>query len=204
MKAKLFLMLIFAGSIILASCTKYPDETERLLEDLVVVTQYDTKSTDYSFSDYTTFSVTDKVYKVSDSDTVEMTGSDVAACLDQIAWNMKQRGYVEAVAPQLPDLGINAVYYENTNVYVYYPYYYWGYDYYGWGWYYPYYPVYYSSYTTGALNITMLDLINKAPNDQLYVRWNAYIRGLLTGYHTLSEVTGAIDQAFIQTPQIQK
>jgi hypothetical protein len=115
---------------------------------------------------------------------------------------MEQRGFVKAVAPQLPDIGIDVIYYENTYVYAYYPDYYWGYPYYGYGWYYPYYPTYYSSYTTGMGNIQLFDLKNVGPNNSLYIRWNAFIRGLLTGGHTLSDITGAIDQAFIQTPQL--
>lgn len=201
MKAKLLILMILSGSLIISSCTKYPNETERLTEDLVVITQVDTKA---DFSQYQTYAVDDQIMKITDKDTVPITTSEATDVLDQIAQNMEDRGYVRATGAQLPDLGINVVYYQNTNIYAYYPYDYWGYPYYGWGWYYPYYPVYYSSYTTGALFITMVDLKNPAPNNQLYVRWNGYIRGLLTGYHTLPEILGAVDQAFAQTPQIQK
>jgi hypothetical protein len=54
------------------------------------------------------------------------------------------------------------------------------------------------------LNIDVVDLKTVTPgNNKLYVRWNAYIRGLLTGTHTNAEITGSVHQAFVQTPQLQ-
>ena len=114
---------------------------------------------------------------------------------------MNERGFVKAVPPQMPDLGVNVLYFENTYIYTYY-YDWWGYYPYYY-YYYPYYPVYYSSYTTGMLNIELSDL--KYPNQDnnvLYLRWNAFIRGLMTGNHTNSEVTNSVHQAFVQTPQL--
>jgi hypothetical protein len=198
MKAKLGFLIMALGLMFTQSCTKYPPSSDRLLEDLVVITQYDTK---IDFNDYKTYAIAGSIIKITNKDTVELNTSTSVAILNQIDLNMKARGFVPAISPAKPDFGIQVVYYENTYVYTY-SYDYWGYPYYGW--YYPYYPVYYSSYTAGMLNMDMVDLKVTIPNSQkLYVRWNAYIRGLLTGTHTTYEITGKVDQAFIQTPQIQ-
>ncbi len=192
MKTKLMLLLMGAG-LILASCTKYPPSSDRLLEDLAVITQYDTKA---DFNSYKTYSLAPSITKVTDKDTTVMTGPTADAVLAQIDKDMQARGFVKVATTAKPDLGIEVVYYQNTTVYTYY------YDYWGWYYpYYPYYPVYYSSYTTGLANIELIDL-KTATTDRAYIRWNAYIRGLLTGSHTTAEITAKVDQAFIQTPQL--
>jgi hypothetical protein len=48
----------------------------------------------------------------------------------------------------------------------------------------------------------MVDLKNAPVEETIYIRWNAYIRGLLSGNHSAGDITGSIDQAFKQTPQI--
>ena len=197
MKTKLGLFLLVPGLIFTLSCTKYPPSTDRLLEDLAVITQYDTK---VNFTNYKTYSLATSITKITDKDTTAITGQTTTAILDQIDKNMKAMGYTKAATGAKPDLGIQVLYFQNTTVYTYY-YDWWGYYPYG-GYYYPYYPVYYASYTTGLVNIQMIDL--KYPdNNRLAIRWNAYIRGLLTGTHTTTEITGRVDQAFIQTPQIR-
>jgi len=204
MKTKLLFLILGLGLVLTLSCTKYPPSSERLLEDLAVVTQYDTKAT---FSDYSTYYILPYVMEVTDKDTFELTGANVQAALDRIDYNMKQRGYTAVGKNENPDLAISLVYMESTYVYVYDPYYYYPYNWYGYGYYYPYYPVYYSSYSAGLANMQMVDLLKKVVNgDQttIYVRWTALIRGLMTGTHTAADVQNAIDQAFVQTPQIKK
>jgi hypothetical protein len=138
--------------------------------------------------------------KITNKDTTQLTTPAALAILDQIQTDMKARGFVPVVSPAKPDLGIQVVYYENTYVYSY-SYDYWGYPYYDW--YYPYYPVYYASYTAGMLNMDLVDLKITDPDSQkLYMRWNAYIRGLLTGDHTTAQITASVHQAFVQTPQL--
>jgi hypothetical protein len=196
MKTKLILLLMGAG-LVLASCSKYPPSSDRLLEDLAVITQYDTK---VDFDNYKTYSIVTSIVKITDKDTIQVTSPEALAILDQVQTDMKSRGFVPVVSPAKPDLGIQVVYYENTYVYTY-SYDYWGYPYYGW--YYPYYPVYYASYSAGMLNIELLDLKFPEPTSQkLYMRWNAYVRGLLTGDHTTSQITASVHQAFVQTPQL--
>jgi len=198
MKTNLSLLILGAGLMLTMACTKYPPSSERLLEDLAVITQYDTKA---DFNNYKTYSIPTSITKVTDKDTTEVTTQLAMDILNTIAKNMDARGFVQVAAGVKPDVGIQVVYFQNTYVYSYsynwygyYPYYYY---------YYPYYPVYYSSYTTGMINIEFVDLkIVDPDNQRLYVRWNAFIRGLLTGTHTTSEITGSVDQAFTQTPQL--
>jgi hypothetical protein len=198
MKTKLLLLLILSGSLILGSCTKYPAASDRVMEDLVVVTQYDTK---VDFNNYQTFGITSSITKISDNDTSVIIDSEALAILNQIAENMKSRGFIEAPTGTKPDFGIQVLYFENTQVYVYY-YDWWGY-YPSWYYYYPYSPVYYSSYTTGLLDVQMIDLkFPNTTNNTLVMRWNAYIRGIMDGTHSQSEILGAVDQAFAQTPQL--
>ena len=197
MKTKLTFLFLGVGLFLTMSCTKYPPSSERLLEDLAVVTQVDVKA---DFSDYKTYSMPDYIYMVTDKDSVKVTNSTTKTILDRIDYNMQKRGFVKVDKSASPDLGMQANYFQNTTVYAYYSGY-WGYDY--WGYYYPYYPVYYSSYTTGMLDAQLIDL--KHPDNsthKLGLKWNAFIRGILTDTHTTSQITGAVDQAFTQTPEL--
>jgi hypothetical protein len=196
MKTKFGLLILGLGLVFTMSCTKYPPSSERLLEDLVVLTQYDTK---VDFNNYHTYSLAPTVMMVTDKDTVPMTGQTALAALDAVDRNMQARGFLKVASNANPDFGMEITYFQNTTIYTYY------YDYWGWYYpYYPYYPVYYASYTTGMANIELLDLKYADPvTHKASVRWNAFIRGLLTDTHTTSEITGRVDQAFIQTPQLQ-
>lgn len=198
MKAKLILILLGAG-IILASCTKYPPTSERLLEDLVVITKYDTT---VHFNLYQKYYLSDSVYKVDSKDSGYVTGGQAAVLIDRVASNMNSLGYVRTSTMGQADLYIGISYVQNVNVSVYYPGWYWGYypPYYWGGYYpyYPYYPAYVTSYTTGSVMMDMMDLKHPVANKYPIV-WNAYIRGLMTGTHTTSEIQQAIDQSFKQT-----
>ncbi len=198
MKTKIAMLFLGLGLVFTLACSKYPPDTERLLEDMAVITQYDVNA---DFNQYKTFSMPTSIIKITNSDTTNISNSKAQAALNQVSKDMQSRGFVLAVSPQKPDLGVGVVYYENTIVTSYYYGDYWGYPYYGYGYYYPYYPTYYTSYTAGFANIELLDLKNET-NNTIYLRWNAGIRGLLTGDHTIADITGAIDQAFTQTPQL--
>lgn len=195
MKTKLGLLLLLPGLLLTLSCSKYPPASDRLLEDLAVITQYDTK---VDFNDYHTYTLAGTIMKITNKDTVPMTGSTAEAVLAQIDKDMQARGFLKVASTATPDFAIQVIFYENTTVY--------SYSYYWWGGYYPfypYYPVYYASYTTGMGNIELVDL--KYPDDKqkVAIRWNAYIRGLMTGGHTDAEIVSRVHQAFVQTPQIQ-
>ncbi len=207
MKTKL-LTIFTLGLIVFSSCSKYPPSSIRLTEDLVIYTKYDVTA---DFNTYKTFSVVPKVAYINGKDTAYLTDANAMALLDQISKNMLKRGFVTATGSTKPDLGINVTAIKNTTTTVYSPGWYWGYPgYYSPGWWgypdygygYPYYPTYITSYSTGTVLIDMVDL--KTPVDgKVMVKWNAYIRGLLTGDHTKSEVLSSVDQAFKQTPAIQ-
>jgi hypothetical protein len=199
MKTKLGFLILGLGLVFTLSCTKYPPSSDRLLEDLAIVTQYDTK---IDFNNYKTYSIANAITKITDKDTTYITDANATAILNQISKNMDARGFVKAVSPAKPDFGIQVLYFQNTEVYVYY-YDWWGYYPY-WYYYYPYPSTYYYSYTTGMGNIELIDLKNADTDSKLlYIRWNAYIRGLLTGNHSQSEILSSVDQAFIQTPQLK-
>ena len=65
MKTKLTFLFLGVGLFLTMSCTKYPPSSERLLEDLAVVTQVDVKA---DFNDYKTYSMPNYIYMVTDKD----------------------------------------------------------------------------------------------------------------------------------------
>jgi hypothetical protein len=195
MKTKLGLFILGTGLVFTLSCTKYPPDSERLTEDLAILTQYNTKA---DFTSFKTYTLSTPVMQIKDDGNVPMTGSTAQACLDEIDRNMQNRGFVKVNSNQSPDLGIQVTYYQNTTVYAYY---------YSWWGYYPYYPyyypTYYSSYTTGLANIELMDLKHASDDNRVAVQWNAFLRGILNTGHSTSDVVGAVNQAFVQTPQLQ-
>ena len=195
MKTKLGFLMLGVGLVFTLSCSKYPPDTERLTEDLAVITQYDTK---FDFNTMKTYSIGTSITKITDAGTEILTGTTADAVLAQINTNMIARGFVKVANNANPDFGIDVLYFQNTTVYTYYDDY-WG----GYYPYYPYYPVYYASYTTGLCNIQLLDLKNDNAATGTPIRWNGFIRGLLTDSHTTAEITGSVDQAFKQTPQLK-
>ncbi len=213
MKTKLLLFVILAGSLIIASCTRYPGVTERLTEDMVVLTQYDTKA---DFSQYNTFAIPDSIVYYTDTDSGRILNATTQVLVNQIVKDMEARGYTRVNHDQSPNLAFNVTFFKNTNIDVYYPGWYWGYggyyppDYwyggwYGWGYYYPYYPAYVTSYTTGTVVVDVADFKNvDLVNHKVPIVWNIYIRALLTGYHTSSDIIWSVDKAFEQTPQVTK
>lgn len=204
-----FLKLSFLalGILAMASCTKYPPSDSRLLEDLAVLTQYDVNT---NFSKYKTFSIVDTVYYITDKGTQKIISANSQLVINQIIGNMQARGFQKVAKTANPDLGINVSAIKVTTTTAYYPGWYWGYPGYyppnwwgGSGYYYPYYPTYYTSYSAGTLIIEMVNFKAVTPAGQLPVVWNAFIRGLITDTHTSSDITGAIDQSFTQTPSIK-
>ncbi len=204
MNATKLTWIIATGMILTASCSKYPPASERLLEDLVVYTKYDTKA---NFKDYNTFYMSDSVTYIDAKDTGWYYNQNVKEVTHRIAANLTALGYTRSYNSKTADLALGIAMVKNINVSVYYPGWWWGYpgyyppDYWGGyqGYYYPYYPVYVSSYSTGTILIDMMDLKYPTAEKKIAIRWNAVIRALLTGRHTLAEVEQAVDQAFRQT-----
>jgi hypothetical protein len=209
MKTKILLLILGTGLLVVSACTKYPPTDSRLTEDLAIFTQY---SDTMHFNLYKTFSISDTVGVITDNnnDPTQVVNANTEALVNQIKKDMANRGFVLVSRNQNPDFGFNIVYFKNTTVTVYSPGWYWGYPgyyppsywggYYGYG--YPYYPTYVTSYSTGTIQIDMINL--KYPhNNTIYMAWNIYIRALLTGDHNISDITSAVDQAFTQTPQVK-
>jgi len=203
MKSKVFLILLAFGLMVLSSCSKYPPTSDRLLEDLVIYTVYDTAT---PFAQFKTFYIADTIKWIADKDSGYYTDSRATTLINQIVQNMTSRGYQRVGIDVDPDLAFMVVTVKNVNTTVYYPGWYWGYPGYyppwfwgGGGYYYPYYPAYITSYSTGTLMIDMADLKNIGPDKKIWIRWNAYIRGLYTGDHTILQIQQSIDQAFNQT-----
>jgi len=208
MKTKLSLVVVIVLGIFV-SCTKYPPDVTRLQEDLVIYTQVDIEK---DFNQFHTFSIVDSIAFIDNKDSGHILNADAKAVLDRIIHNMENRGFVKVGKGDNPNLGITVSLIKTTNTSVYYPGWWWGYpgyyypDYWGYpnSWYYyPYYPTYITSYSTGTLLIDMFDFVNITPDGKIPVAWFAYIRALLTGYHTLNEIEQSIDQAYVQTPSLQ-
>jgi hypothetical protein len=200
MKTKL-LTIIALGMLVLTSCSKYPPDTERILEDLAVFTLVDQTA---NFNDYSTFSINPSVTYIDGNDTTTLNNANTTALLDRIAADMKKQGYTEVEVTAKPDLGFQVTVIKSTTTTVYYPYYppYWGYPYYGYG--YPYYPTYISSYSTGSVVIDLADFKTPPTANKYMIVWNAFIRGLITETHTQNDVLTCVDQAFEQTPSLIK
>jgi hypothetical protein len=192
------LTIIALGMLALTSCTKYPPDSERVLEDLAVYTQVDVTA---NFNNYKTFAINPTVTYINGSDTTFEQNENTTALVDRIILNMTNRGFTQVAATADFDLGINLTALKNTTTTVYYPYYppYWGYS--GYGYYYPYYPTYVTSYSTGTVIIDLADFYSPK-GEKIMVIWNAFIRGLLTDTHTQSDMMESVDQAFAQTPSL--
>jgi len=208
MKTKLF-MFIALGILAVTACTKYPPASGRLTEDLVIYTKYDVG---VNFYDYHSFAIVPKISYINGNDSSYLTDANAMALLNRIASDMVGRGFVKVDSSQHPDFGINVTAIKTTNTTVYYPGWYWGYPaYYSPGWWgypgygygYPYYPTYVTSYSSGTVIIDLADLKYKTSDNKIMIRWNAYIRALLTGNHSQSEILQSVDQAFTQTPSLK-
>ena len=202
MKTKLVLILLAAGCG-LASCSKYPPSATRLTEDLAIYTKYDVGC---DFTKFKTYYMSDSIVKVTSKDSGWYYNATVLGLTSEIAKNMNSLGYTRTRNAKTTDLYLGVSYVVNVNLTTYYPGWYWGYpgyyppDYWGGGgYYYPYYPAYITSYSTGTVLMDMMDVQHPTTGKKIPIRWNCYIRGLLTGDHTLSQVQQGVDQAFIQT-----
>ncbi len=208
MKTK-FILLFLGVGLMLASCSKYPPSSDRLLEDMAIYTKVDLN---VKFEEYKTFAIVPVVSYIDGKDSASITTPNAISLLNRITSNMTGRGFKSVATNAHPDLGINVTAIKNTNTSVYYPGWYWGYPGYyppnwwgypGYGYGYPYYPTYVVTYSTGTVIIDLVDLKNPTADNKVMIRWNAYIRGLLTTTHTENDILRCVDQAFAQTPQIK-
>jgi len=194
MKQKFLALAFIAGLMFFGGC--YPDGAEYYEETDVVYTDYDDS---YSFESKGTYSIPDKIVKItgelSEGETPEFVKEPYnTQMLQKIESNMTALGYTKTADPANADMVLFPAVWTNTTVYYYYDYWCWYYPYYcGWGWGYP----SVTAYTTGTLLMSLV-----ADGDE-YVQptkvWTAAVNGLLSGYYDTSRVNKGIDQAFKQS-----
>ncbi|WP_152286791.1 DUF4136 domain-containing protein [Flavicella marina] len=203
--------LVFALAI-LNSCYRSPDLSQ-LSYDFVVATDVDLEA---DFTDYDKYYLSDTIFlfsnTIKDDSIIVPPASD--PIINEIVANMNNRGYTRTVDPTLSDADIaiatTIIKAKNTGTNCWgwwggYPGYYppWGW-YPGGGYYYPYCSTY--NYNTGDLLIEFGDFKNSAPGMRINTIWNAVSFGVLSTYETtnINRAVDAIEQAFIQSPYIQK
>jgi hypothetical protein len=198
-------VLIAAGiSLALMSCETEPDNA-KLLDELVVSTNYDKQA---SFGSYATYAIpTDTIGFVSNTnpnDTILVASTKnefyPRKVITQVIGNLNARQYSRVDRGQNPDLGINIYVVKDLNIsqQVVYPNYYYP-SYYGYGGYYSYPYVNTYAYNTGALVIEIVDLKNVTPDNKVKVIWSAYMGDVYSTIDLVGQSTGAIDQAFVQS-----
>ena len=205
---KLIFILPFIG---LLGCEP-PADTMRLLDQLVVSTNYDPEA---NFSQFTTYSMaTDTIGFFSNKSTndtilVQSAKSNYARpVLTKLQQNLQARGFQRVTRKEDPDLRVNVYVVNDFNVYqqvsypgYYYPSYY-GYGY-GYGGYYGGYP-YVSTYSqnTGALIVEILDLRHITPDKKVKAIWTASMGDVYSTIDLIKQSEEALDQAFTQSPYL--
>lgn len=202
---------ILSGVILFIVWSCQPaEDTARLLDDLVVSTNYDTE---VDFGQYTTYSIaTDTLGFVSNNspnDTllIQRESDYPRPVLQKVHSNMSARGYARVDSNEDPDLRINVYVVNDFNLFqevvysnYYYPSYY-GYGY-GYGSYYGYPYVNTYATNTGSLVIEILDLRNVTTDKKVRVIWSAYMGDVYSTIDLIKQSEEAIDQAFVQSPYL--
>lgn len=196
-------MLVLTSGLALWGC--YPDGPEYYEDTDVTFTQHDT---DFDFSSRQTYSMPDRIVvdvEIDNGDTSYVYMKDIYATpiLQSIESNMSNYGWTKVAINASPDVLLTPAAMKNTTFYYSYWYdWWWGGYYPGWGWYYPpYYTI--SSITTGSIVINMADPNVDNPVDRAEVAWMMIGNGLASGANNVSRITGAIDQAFAQSPYLK-
>ncbi|MEO7988086.1 MAG: DUF4136 domain-containing protein [Chryseolinea sp.] len=200
--------LFFVGLLmVLWSCEHEPTDP-KLLDQLVVSTNYDTTA---QFNTYATYALpTDTIGFSSNAhpnDTllIASESSYPRPVLEAVKSNMNSLGFVRVDRSENPDLGVNVYVVNDLNLFqqVVYPNYYYP-NYYGYSsyYYYPYVQTY--TYNTGVLIIEIVDLKNRIANNKVKVIWNAYLGDVYSTDDLIHQSVVAIDQAFVQSPYLSE
>jgi hypothetical protein len=192
------LLSVVVLAFILVQC--YPDGLSYAEETDIVVTNYDPE---YQFETKMTYAMPARIVKITDEllagGAPEFVDPTYAGpILNQIQKNLDQAGWTRILAEDNPDVLIAPAALQSTVV----VYDYWGY----WGyWYGPYYPVV-SVYESGSVMVSMLDTKEKNENEMPRIGWGFVLNGILEGSTTYvtSRFVNSVDQAFEQSPYIQK
>jgi hypothetical protein len=183
------------------------------LDQLVVSTNYDEG---INFQQYSTYSMsTDTIGFVSNqspNDTILVQDSNTdypRPVLQKVQSNLNALGYTRVDNNDNPDWRINVYVVNDFNLFqqvvypsYYYPSYY-GYGY-GYGSYYGYPYVNTYATNTGSLVLEILDLKNITPDNKVKVIWSAYMGDVYSTIDLVKQSQEAIDQAFTQSPYLQK
>ena len=207
MKQKISVLVFATLVAAVFSCRKSPN-FDQLSSNFTVVTNYDANAV---FQDYATYYISDTIAYIggSNSDTI-LYDNNAKQLVDAVKQNMDARGYTFVAKNAHPDIGINMGAIKVTNTSVIYPGWWWDYpgwwDPWYWGWYYPYYYPWSVAYsiTTGTIMIDMIDLKNADAKKTERVIWTAVMGGALGSTSTNVQLAvNAINQAFVQTPEIK-
>ena len=205
---KRLLFLVPLTGWLLISCEPTPDDF-RLYDQMVVYTNYDTTA---QFDSYTTYAIpTDTIGFISNvirDDTIIVGSKYAAPVINAVKGNLNKRGFQQTDRDNDPDLAVNVYVVRNLDIYQQLNYYYPGYyypGYYGYSGYYYGYPTV-STYANNSavLVIELVDLKNITPLNEVKVIWNATMGDVFSVPDATAQSTGAIDQAFLQSPYIIK
>lgn len=204
------LLLIFIGFSV-AACKLQPDADE-LLNDMVVLTNYDQS---VNFGNFATYTMPlDSIGLITNDGKLEWIGareySPTSKVTSAVRQNLSSTGRTRVGKGQSPHLAVNVYIVRDVRLFqsVVYPNYY-GYS--GFGGYYGYpgyynYPqvVNYQSQTT-IMVIELVDLVNVDPaTGQTRVIWTANIGDIVQSFDPERKVVEAIHQAFAQSEYLNR
>ncbi|MCS6974424.1 MAG: DUF4136 domain-containing protein [Cyclobacteriaceae bacterium] len=203
-----FIITVF----VLTGCRMEPDLGE-LVQDMVVQTRYDQESVSPTFNVFGTYDKftmrIDTMGLVStryrDTLLVDGSGQDfVKSVTRRVRDKFLEAGYTRVTPQQNPDFAVNVILLDNFSFFQavnYAPFYSWYWGYYGY--WFPYVTTYSASY--GTLVIEVVDIKNYAANGNRYkVIWKAFIGDIYASIDRNSKTLEAVNQAFAQSPYIQK
>lgn len=184
--------------LLLFGCGTQPQLSE-LVNDMVVLTNFD-ETLDYS--QYATYTMPmDTIGLLSNTSNNEYLANDYAKLITAaVKKNLDQTNHTKVDSVAGPDIGVNIFVVNDLSVVqsVYYPSYYYP-SYYGYNGYYGYGGIpTYSYFQQAALVIEFVDL-----SDNKSV-WVANIGDLVNSYDTSTKTREAIDQAFVQSPFLNR
>jgi len=194
--------LFLVGVLLLFSCKKSPD-FEKLNQNLLVETGYDTTAT---FTNYKTFAISDTINFISNlTDQNYWADNQSTAIIDHIKTRMASSHFSLINKLDKPDLAVNVTFIRNIQQSISYDPYWWDNSYYGsmWGYSYP-----YNGYATvtnfsnTAFLIEIVDLKNAQANQKLKIIWSVTLTGSFdrSASDNLATIIRAIDTSFEQSP----
>ncbi|WP_289030641.1 DUF4136 domain-containing protein [uncultured Algoriphagus sp.] len=208
---------IFLGLLLAVIYTACIPEGAEYVDELDIV--YTNYSEDFNFTSQSTYSVPDRVIKITGDEIDGEEGFEPefidpvysATIIASIRSNMNALGYREVDKSANPDLIILPSALQTDQVFFYYDWWYWNWYYpgwgFGWGWYYPgYFPPQVSRVRTGTVFLQMTQPSGISASDKIPVVWSGIMNGLLEGSRDqiATRITNGINQAFNQSPYLAK